>query len=127
MACNVRLIGDNAEPLAKMVGCFLDIMAKKVDDTYFVFDHKNIAFDHAQIILFGLSRLRHKICYTDVIFNLMPEYFTFRELQTIHELILGQKLLTPAFRRSMGGKLELTDKVISGVGHRQSSTPYISP
>ena len=98
----------------------LDIVAKKVNDTYQVIESKNIAFDHAQIILLGLLRLRNKINYTDVVFNLMPEYFTFTELQTIYELILGKKLLTPAFRRVMADKVEKTDKILSGAGHRPS-------
>ena len=98
----------------------LDIVAKKVNDTYQVIESKNIAFDHAQIILLGLFRLRNKINYTDVVFNLMPEYFTLTELQTIYELILGKKLLTPAFRRVMADKVEKTDKILSGAGHRPS-------
>ena len=98
----------------------LDIVAKKINDTYQVIESKNIAFDHAQIILLGLLRLRNKINYTDVVFNLMPEYFTLTELQTIYELILGKKLLTPAFRRVISEKVEKTDKMLFGAGHRPS-------
>ena len=98
----------------------LTIVAKKVNDTYQVIESKNIAFDHAQIILLGLLRLRNKINYTDIVFNLMPEYFTLTELQTIYELILGKKLLTPAFRRVISEKVEKTDKMLFGAGHRPS-------
>ncbi len=99
----------------------LEIVAKKVKGEYKVIESKNIAFDHAQIILMGLLRLRNKINYTDIVFNLMPEYFTLTELQTIYELILGKKLLTPAFRRVIADKVEKTDKILSGAGHRPSS------
>ena len=98
----------------------LNIVAKKVNDTYQVIESKDIAFDHAQIILLGLLRLRNKINYTDIVFNLMPEYFTLTELQTIYELILGKKLLTPAFRRVISEKVEKTDKMLFGAGHRPS-------
>lgn len=37
-------------------------------------------FDHALIIYTSIEQLKNKISYTDVAFNLMPEYFTLGDL-----------------------------------------------
>ena len=67
-----------------------------------------------------LKRLRNKINYTDIVFNMMPTYFTLGELQQVYEVILGKKLLDPAFRRIIADKVEKTDKIKTGSGHRPS-------
>ena len=51
---------------------------------------------------------------------MMPEYFTLGELQQVYEVILGKKLLDPAFRRIIADKVEKTDKLQTGGGHRPS-------
>ena len=83
-------------------------------------DNKNIAFDHDKVILAGLERIKNKINYTDIVFNMMPEYFTLGELQQVYEVILNKKLLDPAFRRIIANKVEKTDKMKKGEGHRPS-------
>ena len=85
-----------------------------------VLDNKDLAFDHAKVILAGLERIRNKINYTDIVFNMMPKYFTLGELQQVYEVILGKKLLDPAFRRIIAHKVEQTDKMQTGRGHRPS-------
>ena len=50
----------------------------------------------------------------------MPKYFAFGELQQVYEVILGKKLLNPAFRRIIADKVEKTDKVKTGKGHKPS-------
>ena len=50
----------------------------------------------------------------------MPELFTLGELQQVYEVILGKKLLDPAFRRIIAHKVEKTDKMKTGGGHRPS-------
>ena len=87
---------------------------------YEVKDGSSLAFDHAAIILKGLLRLRGKINYTDIAFNLMPERFTISQLQQIYEIILGQKLLAPLFRRQIAGKIRGTESFSSEKGHRPS-------
>lgn len=83
-------------------------------------DNKEIAFDHDTVILAGLERIRNKLNYTDIVFNMMPEYFTLGELQQVYEVILGKKLLDPAFRRIIKDKVIKTDKQETGAGHRPS-------
>ena len=51
---------------------------------------------------------------------MMGEYFTLGELQQVYEVILNKKLLDPAFRRIIAEKVEKTDKIKSGAGHRPS-------
>lgn len=87
---------------------------------YEVVQNDKLAFDHALVITSGISRLKNKIEYTDIVFNMMPEYFTLGELQQVYEVILGKKLLDPAFRRIIANKVEKTNKMKTGEGHRPS-------
>jgi len=95
----------------------------KTTDRYQYIAQKNddLAFDHPIVIASGISRLKNKIKYTDIVFNMMPEYFTLKELQQVYEIILGKKLLDPAFRRIIASKVEKTNKIKTGGGHRPSA------
>ncbi|MDP4179394.1 MAG: NUDIX domain-containing protein, partial [Bacillota bacterium] len=62
-----------------------------------IIENEGIAFDHGKFIEYALSRLRNKIEYTNLAFNLMPELFTLTELQQVYEIIQGKELLAPAF------------------------------
>ena len=88
---------------------------------YKTIKNSNIGFDHDKIILTGIERMKNKIKDTDIVFNMMPEYFTLGELQQIYEVILDKKLLDPAFRRIIADKVEKTDKMIKTGGHRPSA------
>ena len=88
---------------------------------YVVSKNEMLAFDHAKVIVSGISRLKNKIEYTDIVFNMMPDYFTLGELQQVYEVILNKKLLDPAFRRIIANKVVKTDKVQTGGGHRPSA------
>lgn len=83
-------------------------------------ENDSIAFDHPLVIVSGIERIRNKLNYTDVVFNMLPEYFTLGRLQEVYEVILGKKLLDPAFRRMIKEKVEKTDKMEIGKGHRPS-------
>lgn len=87
---------------------------------YIIKKDNHLAFDHAKVIVSGISRLKNKISYTDIVFNMMGEYFTLGELQQVYEVILGKELLDPAFRRIIANKVEKTDMVKTGGGHRPS-------
>lgn len=89
--------------------------------SFSILKNESIAFDHPKVILSGIERIRNKINYTDIVFNMMPEYFTLGELQDVYEVILGEKLLAPAFRRIIANKVEKTDKMLTGKGHRPSA------
>ena len=87
---------------------------------YKVIKNESLAFDHASVITAALVRLKNKLEYTDIVFNMMPEEFTLGELQQVYEVILGKKLLDPAFRRIIADKVEKTKNYQKGGGHRPS-------
>ena len=88
--------------------------------TYTATDPSPLAFDHTALILEGLLRLRNKIDYTDIVFNLLPDRFTITHLQQICEIIGGEKLLSPAFRRKTARKITPTGEYTRERGHRPS-------
>ncbi len=81
---------------------------------------EQLAFDHAEIIRQGIERLRNKLEYTDIVFHLMPEYFTLSELQKAYEEILGKPLLKANFRRKIAKMVVESDLINSDGGHRPS-------
>lgn len=79
-----------------------------------------IAFDHALAVHYAIERLRSKVGYTDIAFNLLRETFTLTELQQIYEVILDQKLTKANFRRKIAGKVIETEGYSKDAGHRPS-------
>lgn len=79
-----------------------------------------LAFDHAEQIAIAILRLRNKVEYTDLAFNLMPELFTLTELQNVYEAILGHELLKASFRRTVAAMVVETNEMASSAGHRPS-------
>lgn len=75
-------------------------------NVYEVLDGKygDLAFDHKQIIEYALERIKGKIEYTDIAFNLLPEKFTLSECKAVYELILGKTLLN--FKRGVAEYIE---------------------
>ena len=108
-------------------GIVLKVVVKKTlrDKTtdryeFSIIENDSVAFDHPLVIASGMERLKNKIEYTDIVFNMMPKYFTLGELQKVYEAILNKKLLDPAFRRIIANKVEETDEMKTGGGHRPS-------
>ena len=60
-----------------------------------------LAFDHKSILECALERLRNKLEYTTVGFQLVHEKFTLGELQAVYEAILGRQLDKRNFRRKI--------------------------
>jgi len=77
-----------------------------------------LAFDHARILDYAVERLRNKLEYTTVGFQLLPSMFTLGELQTIYEAILGKTLDKRNFRRKIAelGILKPLEEYRSDVG-----------
>lgn len=83
-------------------------------------ENNGFAFDHLIMIQYAIERLRGKVEYTDIIFNLMPPLFTLTELQRVYEIILGKELLAAAFRRKIADRVTETDEFTKDAGHRPS-------
>ena len=77
-------------------------------------------FDHRRILATAIGRVRAKIKYRPVIFELMPDDFTLFELQRTVEAILGPHLHKQNFRRLVegAGLVETTGEVKMRTGGR---------
>ena len=51
----------------------------------------SLAFDHDRILRMALARLKERICFEPIGFELLPDVFTMTELQNLYEAILGVK------------------------------------
>lgn len=73
---------------------------------------EELAFDHADILDYALTRLRYKLEYTAVGFQLLPQEFTLPELQAAYEIILGEQLDKANFRKKLarGNVVESTGR-----------------
>ena len=80
----------------------------------------SMAFDHRRILATAMGRLRAKMKYRPVVFELMPQEFTLLELQRTVEAISGIRLHKQNFRRLVEsqGLVEGTGKVSAKTGGR---------
>lgn len=83
-----------------------------------IYDLPPLAFDHADILAYALQRLRYKLEYTAVGFELLPEAFTLSELQAAYEVILGEELDKRNFRHKIlsASVIEETGEYRTGEG-----------
>jgi ADP-ribose pyrophosphatase YjhB (NUDIX family) len=97
------------------------VLRNKITDRYdYISNNKKIAFDHDVVIASGIEKIKEKVNSSDIVFNMMPEYFTLGDLQQVYEVLLGKKLLDAPFRRIIASKVEKTEKMKTGEGHRPS-------
>lgn len=78
-----------------------------------------LAFDHDAIVATALERLRGKLTYTAIGFELLPKKFTLSQLQRVHEAILGAPLDKRNFRKrveALGVVRPLKESVNPGAG-----------
>lgn len=89
------LVPANAIDLTHLHGVEDDVHLFSISDL------PSLAFDHAHIVEYALERLRYKLEYTAVGFQLLPDQFTLSELQHAYETILGETLDKRNFRRKI--------------------------
>ena len=77
----------------------------------------SMAGDHRRIAATALGRLRGKLTYRPVVFELLPDTFTLTELQRTVEALAGVKLHTQNFRR-----LVERNRLVEGTGERTTAT-----
>ena len=82
-------------------------------------DLPTLAFDHAAILEVAIKRLRSKMQYQPVGFELLPDSFTLTHLQQLYETILGKNLNKRNFRTKFL-KMDILKEVsiLRGVAHR---------
>lgn len=80
----------------------------------------NLAFDHKNIIEAAYTRLKDKLSYSTIAFQLMPKEFTLTEIQSVYETILDEKLDKRNFRKLIHGLdvLKETNKSRKEGAHR---------
>lgn len=81
---------------------------------------QSMALDHRRILATGISRLRSKIKYRPVVFELMPPEFTLLQFQLLVEALSGKRLHKQNFRRLVEkeGLVESTGKIETRTGGR---------
>jgi hypothetical protein len=79
-----------------------------------------MAHDHRRILATGLARLRGKLRYRPLVFELVEEQFTLAQLQRVVEALAGLRLHTQNFRRLVdrGGLVEKTGRIDTHTGGR---------
>lgn len=87
----------------------------------------SLAFDHLKIIYYAFERLKNKLEYTDIVFNLIDKEFTLTELKQCYELILGEHLLDANFRRKISNMVAPLNKFAEAKGHRTSQLYIHNP
>ncbi len=83
-------------------------------------DLPSLAFDHETILDMAYERLRGKVRYQPIGFELLPTKFTLRQIQHLYEVVLDRSLDKRNFRKkilSMDILIEL-DEVETDVAHR---------
>jgi 8-oxo-dGTP diphosphatase len=83
-------------------------------------DIRKLAFDHKRILDTSLERLREQVMEHPIIFNLLPEKFSLRELQDLYQAILDVDLDRRNFRKKIAHKDWLIDldEMENDVPHR---------
>ncbi|MDB5014494.1 MAG: hypothetical protein JWQ25_2696 [Daejeonella sp.] len=79
-----------------------------------------LAFDHRSIFDKGFEKMKQKISYEPIAFELLPEKFSLTQLQNLYEVILNKKLDKRNFRKKMlnYGILKELDEKEKGVSYR---------
>ena len=75
-----------------------------------------LAADHIKAINMAMDQVQHRAASTGILFNLLPEAFTLRDVQNVYESVIGHKTDTGNFRRDIKKMLTPTGrkKKVSG-------------
>jgi len=87
-----------------------------------------LAFDHKKIVEYAHQRLKYKLEYTSVGFELLPDQFTLTQLQQAYEVVLNEPLDKRNFRRKIlaAGVIEETgQKTKEGEGRPAKLYHYV--
>lgn len=81
---------------------------------------RQLAFDHKEILDTCLAHLQHQVMERPIVYNLLPDKFSLRELQEVYEAILATPLDRRNFRKKVAIKqwLQDLDEMEDNVSHR---------
>lgn len=82
----------------------------------------NLPFDHDRILARAATRLRDKATYSSLPGFLLPETFTYPQLQRVYEVVTGERLDTSSFRRKTL-ELRMIEPVTSTQEHSGRGRP----
>jgi len=87
---------------------------------------QRLAFDHVEIVIEGMKKLREQVFYGNQAFCLVEKTFTLPELQLVYELILNRKLYKKSFRDMVSSRISETgNEKKSKVAGGRKSKEYI--
>jgi 8-oxo-dGTP diphosphatase len=94
-----------------------------------VYNLPEMAFDHHDILTYALKRLRARLEYTPIAFQLLPVKFTLTELQRTYELVLNTGIDKRNFRKKILslGILEEYDEYTKGSSKRPARLYGFNP
>lgn len=84
-----------------------------------VVDLPALAFDHQRIFDLALARMRSKLRYQPVCFELLPPKFTLTQLQSLYEIILGRSFDKRNFRKKILGQ-----KILEGLREKEQNVAH---
>ncbi|OAQ41893.1 NUDIX hydrolase [Pedobacter psychrophilus] len=82
-------------------------------------DMPELAFDHSRIFRKSFEKIKNKISYQPIAFELLPEKFTLTQLQQLYEVVLNKKLDKRNFRKKM-----LAYDILKELDEKQKGVSY---
>jgi 8-oxo-dGTP diphosphatase len=82
-------------------------------------DMPELAFDHSRIFRKSFEKIKNKISYQPIAFELLPEKFTLTQLQHLYEVILNKTLDKRNFRKKM-----LAYDILKELDEKQKGVSY---
>ncbi|MFH1030529.1 MAG: NUDIX domain-containing protein [bacterium] len=77
-----------------------------------------LAYDHKEMITYGIKRIQAKLGYTNIVYSLLPDQFTLSRMQSYYEIILNKKLDKRNFRKKINSL-----KIVKNTGKKDYGMP----
>lgn len=86
---------------------------------------EKLAFDHIEIVIESLLKLKSNFYNSDLAFNMIGDFFTLPDLQSLYELVLGKKLYKTNFRAMVADKIQATGEKRKSMTSGKMSAEYV--
>lgn len=94
------------------------------DYTAELVSNEKLAFDHIDILITAINRLKSKVLYSDAAFNFVEKEFTLPDIQRVYEIILGRELYKTSFRNMINGKVKETGNKKKSITCNKTTKTY---